>query len=760
MKRPGAIAIWTSILHKDTPQLLRAKDHLQGDHRKHIDCNIGLTVPSEFIQGLLQNKPEYVELWALVLETQLKTGSPYLMFEENVNNHRPESYLANNLKVSASNICVVGSTKILTSKGYKPIKDLVDTYVDVWNGKQFSNVKINKTGENQELVTVKTNSGSELTCTPYHKFYVKKHDKESNTVEIVEKRANELLAMDELISANLPIIEGTKEKTVSEFYKKPKKVFTVPSAEYSIKSRLNWLSVLLDATAYFNAKNSTVQIDSFNKTFLLDLQLMLQTLGTYSSVNVFIENSNINKPLYQILINSFGIQALLNLGLKTSRLNLKDVVFSEFSVPCIKVTEVIKEDYLADVYCFNEPLEYKGMFNGILTGNCSEITLYTDKDHTFVCCLCSLNLSTWEQWKRWKGQSGKSVAELAVYLLDTGLDDYILKASKIPELAKAVRSAQKERSIGVGTMGLHYLYQSKGLPFKSYKARQLNKKIFAQIQEETNKASVDLGIERGIPQWCVGRRNALTVAVAPTRTNSVISGAFSAGIEPNDSNYYVAKQSKGNFIRRNKHLEFLLEFKGKNTEEVWDSILFKNGSVFHLEFLTFDEKLVFATAREIDQQELIRQASERQPFIDQSQSLNRFYHPRIPVHIINEHIITAYHNNIKTLYYTRTASPQQLERVKGDCYIVTKDDCKYCKLLKELLVSNGIRYTEIDKSEVEHFPWRTVPQIWYEGCYIGGYNDMKALLDNKQADVFNQPVFPSTNLVDASHDSDCTACEA
>jgi ribonucleoside-diphosphate reductase alpha chain len=496
MKRPGAIAIWTSILHKDTPELLRAKDHLQGDHRKHIDCNIGLTIPSEFIQGLLQNKPEYVELWALVLETQLKTGSPYLMFEENVNNHRPESYIANNLKVAASNIC-------------------------------------------------------------------------------------------------------------------------------------------------------------------------------------------------------------------------------------------------------------------------SEITLYTDKDHTFVCCLCSLNLSTWEEWKRWKGKSGKSVAELAVYLLDAGLDDYILKASKIPELAKAVRSAQKERSIGVGTMGLHYLYQSKGLPFKSYKARQLNKKIFAQINEQTIKASIDLGIERGIPQWCVGRRNAHLQATAPTRTNSVISGAFSAGIEPNDSNYYVAKQSKGNFIRRNKHLEALLESKGKNTEEVWDSILFKNGSVFHLDFLTFDEKLIFATAREIDQQELIRQASERQPFIDQSQSLNRFYHPCIPVHIINEHIITAYNNNIKTLYYTRTASPQQLERVRGDCYIVTKDDCKYCKLLKELLVSNGIRYTEIDKSEIEHFPWRTVPQVWYEGCYIGGYNDMKALLDNKQTDVFNQPVFPSINTTDAiEYDSDCRACES
>lgn len=495
--RPGAVAVNISILHPDIQEILRAKDHLQGDHRKHLDCNIGLTVPSKFIEGLLDGNEDYVELWALVLETQLKTGSPYILFEDNVNNQRCPSYIDNNLKITASNIC-------------------------------------------------------------------------------------------------------------------------------------------------------------------------------------------------------------------------------------------------------------------------QEVVQFTDKYHTFVCCLCSLNLATWEQWKNWIGSSNKTVAELAVYLLDAGLDDYIFKASLIPELHKAVRSAQKERSIGVGVMGLHYLYQSKNLPFKSYKARQLNKKIFKQIAEQTHKASVDLGIERGVPQWCSGVRNALTCAVAPTRTNSVISGAFSAGIEPNDSNYYVAKQSKGNFIRRNKHLEALLESKGKNTEEVWESILFKNGSVFHLDFLTFDEKLIFATAREIDQQELIRQASERQRFIDQSQSLNRFYHPLIPVHIINEHIITAWNNNIKTLYYTRTASPQQLEKVKGDCYIVTKDDCKYCKLLKEMLVANGIKYTEIDRSEVEHFPWRTVPQVWYEGCYIGGHNDMKILLENKRSNSFNKPVFESKDfgLLNKSLDNSCTACEA
>jgi ribonucleoside-diphosphate reductase alpha chain len=829
-KRPGAVSINISILHPDTPALLRAKDHLQGDHRKHIDCNIGLTVPSIFMEGLLEGNKEYVELWSLVLETQLKTGSPYLLFEDNVNNQRCESYIKNNLKITASNICVIGSTKILTDKGYIPISSLVNTKVNIWNGTQFSNVNIIKTGTNQEVLTVKTDSGYSLTCTPYHKFYIQKGYKKGtglNKFEILEVRAKDLKPNDKLIKFNLPIVVGEKELNLAYengfytgdgceikdnqqriylydnklslkpyfknavwydqpsqnrsycHYSKLNKKFFIPNEEYTIQSRLNWLAGLLDSDGCLVTNKTSgaqsLQITSINKEFLTELQLMLQCLGVYSKVvkhseagaRLLPKNNGTNdlalydcKEAYRILIASSGITQLINLGLTTYRLNIKENNCNRESIHFIKITEVINEDYVADTYCFNEPLQHKGMFNGILTGNCQEVLEYTDKDHTFVCCLCSLNLSTWEDWKRWKGSSGKSVAELAVYLLDAGLDDYIEKASRIPELYKAVRSVLKERSIGVGVMGLHYLYQSKNLPFKSYKARQLNKKIFTQIQQQTIKASVDLGVERGIPDWCIGQRNALLRATAPTRTNSVISGAFSAGIEPNDSNYYVAKQSKGNFIRRNKHLEILLESKGKNTEEIWDSILFKNGSVFHLDFLTFDEKLVFATAREIDQQELIRQASERQVFIDQSQSLNRFYHPNIPVHIINEHIITAWNNNIKTLYYTRTASPQQLEKVKGDCYLVTKDDCKWCKELKILLDKVGIKYTEVDKSTVEHFPWRTVPQVWYEGCYIGGYEDMKTLINNKQAQIPNQIKLNSMPEKELDSFEECYACES
>lgn len=310
-------------------------------------------------------------------------------------------------------------------------------------------------------------------------------------------------------------------------------------------------------------------------------------------------------------------------------------------------------------------------------------------------------------------------------------------------------------------MGLHYLYQSLNLPFKSYEARALNIEIHKFIAEETNKASVELGKVRGIPEWCVGRRHSHLTAVAPTRTNSVITGAFSAGIEPNDSNYYIAKQNKGNFVRKNKFLEKLLESKNKNTAEVWDSIAKHNGSVCHLDFLTFDEKHIFFTAREIDQLELIRQAAERQPYIDQSQSLNRFIHPNVPLHTLNEQIFAAWNNGVKTLYYTKSTNARQLVPVKNTAIIISKEDCPYCDKAKDLFKRFNINFTEYSRAEVSHFPWRTVPQIWVEGHYIGGCNDLEEFISVNKL-TSNTVISSDEVKVDPALNQfkDCEACEA
>ena len=395
---------------------------------------------------------------------------------------------------------------------------------------------------------------------------------------------------------------------------------------------------------------------------------------------------------------------------------------------------------------------------------CSEIMLYTDESHSFVCCLSSLNLFKWFEWKNWRGMnSGMTVVELAIYLLEAVIEEFIKRARNMTGMGRAVRSAEKGRALGLGVMGLHYLYQSQNIPFKSKEARELNVEIFRAIKEQAVQASKNLAEDYGEPEWCqgTGMRHTHLLAVAPTRNNSVISGAFSPGIEPIDSNSYTAKQSKGSFIRKNGLLEALLESKGKNTPDVWDSILEKNGSVMHLDFLSIDEKLVFLTAREIDPEELVRQAAERQPFICQGQSLNRFVHPSIPIKKLNELVFKAWKSGNKSTYYTKSSSEKVIAKVEKEAHIITKDDCPYCQKAKELFDRLGITYTEYKREDVEYFPWKTVPQIWFQGHYVGGYNDLVEFLGSSSPIAERQQVYKQqvVSSFERSMAADCASCE-
>ena len=367
---------------------------------------------------------------------------------------------------------------------------------------------------------------------------------------------------------------------------------------------------------------------------------------------------------------------------------------------------------------------------------CSEIFLHTDESHSFVCVLSSLNLAKYDEWKNWKApNTGKTVPELATYLLDAVVEEFIHKAERLPSMGRSVRFAKKSRALGAGTMGLHALYQKRGLAFESEEARQLNIECHKFIKDNAEKASRQMAKEYGEPEWCKGNgmRHTHLIAIAPTRSNSVISGAVSQGIEPIDANYYVAKQAKGTFIRKNPYLVSLLDSLGKNTEEVWESILEMRGSVQHLRFLDDDQKRVFRTAREINQFELIKQAADRQPFVCQGQSLNLFVDPEAdPTYIFKLHL-SAWKAGLKSLYYLRSSSllvkkkaPKVAEqRAK----IITKDDCPYCVRAKALLAQNGISYKEVDRKDVEPFPYKTVPQIWLDGSYVGGYAELAEKLE-------------------------------
>jgi len=359
---------------------------------------------------------------------------------------------------------------------------------------------------------------------------------------------------------------------------------------------------------------------------------------------------------------------------------------------------------------------------------CSEITLFTDDNHSFVCVLSSLNLARYDEWREWRGRSGLSVPELSTYFLDAVVEDFVHKASRITSMGRAVRFAQKSRALGLGTMGLHLLYQKRGLPFASEGARKLNLEAHEFIRTEAKKASRQLACDYGEPEWCKGSgfRNSHLLAIAPTRTNSVISGAFSQGIEPIDANYFVAKQAKGTFVRKNPVLEALFYEKGV-TEDVWKSILDARGSVQHLDCLTDEEKEIFKTAREIDQFELIKQASDRTPMICQAQSLNLFVDPEIEAEELVRLHLAAWANGVKSLYYLRSTSlvakAEAKVETKARAKIITKDDCKWCVKLKEQLKADGIPYQEVDRADVEHFPYDTVPQLWLDWKHIGGYSE-------------------------------------
>ena len=381
---------------------------------------------------------------------------------------------------------------------------------------------------------------------------------------------------------------------------------------------------------------------------------------------------------------------------------------------------------------------------------CSEIFLHTDEHHSFVCVLSSLNLSRYDDFSGWKSPvSGRTVPQLAIHLLDAVVSEFIRKAKDKVGLGRSVRFAEKSRALGLGTMGLHTLYQKRGLPFASKEARELNIESHKWIREQSEIASRELAARFGEPEWCVGSglRHTHLLAVAPTRTNSVISGAFSQGIEPIDSNYFVAKQAKGTYVRKNPVLEKLLCDRGVGPE-VWEEILQAKGSVQDLSHLSNEEKEIFKTAREIDQFELIKQASDRQQFICQGQSLNLFVDPESdPAYIMRLHL-SAWKMGLKSLYYLKSSSLLTKKKVIP-ALIVSKEDCPWCQKLKEALAADGIQYKEISKSEAVEKgywdpEWKTVPQMWLYKKHIGGYTDYMQLNSNA-----NEPTYET-----------CLACES
>lgn len=369
----------------------------------------------------------------------------------------------------------------------------------------------------------------------------------------------------------------------------------------------------------------------------------------HNDIKEFLEIKNIGNPIqnlfYGVCIPDYWMQDMID-GDKEKREIWAKVLESrqQKGLPYLFFTDNVNR---------NKPDVYKDKAMQIFASNlCSEIALPSSVNESFVCCLSSMNLELYDEWKN------TEAIKLATYFLDAVMSEFIEKTEGNYYLRSAHEFAKNHRALGLGVMGWHSYLQKNHIAFESLEAKMKTNQIFKDLQEKAIKASQELARIYGEPQLLkgYGRRNTTVLAIAPTTSSSAILGQTSPGIEPFSSNYYKAGLAKGNFMRKNKYLKLLLQEKKQDNEEVWRSIMLNHGSVQHLTFLSEHEKNIFKTFKEISQYEIILQASIRQKYIDQSQSLNLNIPSNLPIKEVNRLLIEAWKLGIKTLYYQRSQS--------------------------------------------------------------------------------------------------------
>ena len=314
------------------------------------------------------------------------------------------------------------------------------------------------------------------------------------------------------------------------------------------------------------------------------------------------------------------------------------------------------------------PQHHKLAGLNVKTSNlCSEITLPTGidkdgKDRTAVCCLSSLNIEKYDEWK-----DDENFVSDVMRFLDNVLNDFIENAPE--QFSNATYSAMRERSVGLGVMGLHSFFQKKNIPLESAMSKVWNKKIFEYIQKKVDESSKKLAEERGpcpdAADYGINERFSNKTAIAPTASISIICGGTSPGVEPIAANSYTHKTLSGSFNVRNIYLEKILKKYNKNNDEVWSSITTNQGSVRHLDFLSQEEKDVFKTAFELNQKWIVELGADRTPYISQAQSINLFLPADVHKKTLHQIHFQAWKKGLKSLYYCRSKSIQRAENINS-----------------------------------------------------------------------------------------------
>jgi ribonucleoside-diphosphate reductase alpha chain len=538
------------------------------------------------VEGKIRKSINARDLWFKVLDAQMETGTPYILYKDSCNKKSNQQNLGT---IKSSNLCVAPETLILTDKGHIEIQNLIDQNVNVWNGEEWSLVTIKKTGENQELIDVYTDDGSRLTCTPYHKFYIQNSDS-CNSIEKIE--AKYLKPNDRIIKCEYPVIDGCDtmpyaythgffcgdgtygNKTdeperhlayesdnylfdkeyilegeelkcqAKSYVKKPivslygdkqnlleyinkrsyqidtnskrttvclpvdlNEKFEVPSYFCNLKDKLDWFAGYCDADGSIcrNGENEQLQVSSINKEFLENIKLLLQTCGINPKIKL---NQNTTesylpdgkggykyfnvKPIYRLLITSYDLYNLQKLGFKPNRLIISGNQPSRDANQFIKILKIKNNNRIDDTYCFSEPKKNMGIFNGILTGQCTEILEFSNDTETAVCNLASIALPSFVniETKQFDYNKLHEVTKVVTNNLNKVIDINFYPTEKTK------RSNFRHRPIGLGVQGLADTFILMDLFFQSEEAKEVNKLIFETIYHASLEKSNELAIER------------------------------------------------------------------------------------------------------------------------------------------------------------------------------------------------------------------------------------------------------------------------
>jgi ribonucleoside-diphosphate reductase alpha chain len=772
-RRNGSIAIYLEPWHDDIQEFLELKLNTGSEELRARDLFLALWVPDLFMkqvekngewytmspddcpgltdvygeefeqlywkyvsEGKYRNKHEANKIWQKILTSQIETGVPYICFKDSVNKKSNQKNIG---VVKSSNLCVAPETKILTSKGWHTIIDLKDQEVEVWNGKEFSKTIVKQTGSNQELIKITFSNGELLECTPYHKFYINDEYHIKDPIILEAKDLKEDMC---IYKFNMPIIddmhmvtdfknpydhglfcaEGTYEthgdEKICKYEGQDYCIEYIVPINYIKDIKLRWLEGLCDGDGCIakNENNYQLQISSIKHDFLQDVKRMMNTMGVDPMITEILPDDK----MYRLLVTSNDLLKLISLGFNPKLLDLSGI--NEPNRDARKFITITKIEYTGrhdDTYCFNEPLEHKGVFNGIMTGQCAEITEVSNEKYYAVCNLASIAVNNYlNDNNEYDWDKLHHVAKVVTKNLNKIID---LNFYPTPETEI---NNKENRPIGIGIQGFGDLLYRMKIPYESTEAIEINKKVMETIYHGAVEASIELAekygpyknfngspMSKGIFQfdmwdippsmdWSalkekvqkVGIRNSLLTALMPTASTSQILGNIES-FEPMTSNIYSRKTLAGTFIIINKYLiEDLIKINLWNSD-IKNEIISNRGSIQNIHNIPNDLKNIYKTIWEIKQRYVIDHSIARGPYVDQSQSMN-LYMAQPNFDKLTSALFYGWKNGLKTgCYYLRSLPASQplqfsqdininsnnnLEKEKLACSLNNREACMMC----------------------------------------------------------------------------------